>query len=63
MQLLFLLIQLVTLWSHPAGGTLNVRNFGAAGDGVTDDTRAINTALKAAHDQQASLYLDRKSVV
>lgn len=56
MQVLFLFIQLVTLWWHPAGGTLNVRNFGATGNGVTDDTQAINTALKAAHDQQASLY-------
>jgi hypothetical protein len=64
MQIFLLLIQLISLWGspaaggrqHPLGGTLNVKNFGAMGDGVTDDTHAINTALKAAHDQQASLY-------
>lgn len=56
MKLLLLFIQLLTFGWHPTQGTLNVRDFGAMGDGVTDDTQAINTALKAAHDQQASLY-------
>ena len=56
MRLLLLLIQLATLWWHPTQGTLNVHDFGATGDGVTDDTQAINKALKAAHDEQASLY-------
>ena len=62
MKLVFLLIQLATLWWHPTQGTqatqgtLNVRDFGAMGDGVTDDTQAINKALKAAHDQQSDLY-------
>jgi hypothetical protein len=48
---------MVWLW-HPVqgAGTLNVRNYGAKGDGVTDDTQAVNLALKAAHDQQANLY-------
>lgn len=50
------LLPLLLLWFHSFGGTLNVRNYGAKGDGVTDDTQAINTALKAAHDQQADLY-------
>jgi len=55
-HLLFLIINLATFLWRPAQGTLNVHDFGAAGDGVTDDTQAINKALQAAHDQQASLY-------
>jgi hypothetical protein len=56
MQFLVLLIHLATFWWHPAGGTLNVHDYGATGDGVTDDTQAINTAFLAAQSQQASLY-------
>lgn len=36
--------------------SLNVRDYGARGDGVTDDTQAINQAFKAAHEQQANVY-------
>lgn len=35
---------------------LNVQTFGATGNGVTDDTRAINTALAASHTQSKNLY-------
>jgi hypothetical protein len=35
---------------------LNVRDFGATGDGQTDDTKAINQALSAAHAKATSLY-------
>jgi len=35
---------------------LNVHDFGATGDGSTDDTKAINTALTAAHAQGKSLF-------
>jgi Pectate lyase superfamily protein len=35
---------------------LNVQNYGAKGDGVTDDTNAINSALAAAHEQKTSLF-------
>lgn len=37
-------------------GSLNVKDFGATGNGVTDDTKAINSALAAAHTQGKSLY-------
>lgn len=35
---------------------LNVRDFGATGDGTTDDTRAINAALKTAASKKKDLY-------
>jgi hypothetical protein len=37
-------------------GVLNVHDYGAAGDGRTDDSRAINNALAAAHTQGKNLY-------
>ncbi|HVS95567.1 MAG TPA: glycosyl hydrolase family 28-related protein [Puia sp.] len=54
MGLFFLLLIRTFLFSAPP--SLNVHDFGAKGDGVTDDTQAINQALQAAHDQQASVY-------
>ena len=38
-------------------GVLNVRNFGAKGDGVTDDTAAIQAALNAYPNGQRIIYL------
>src|ERR1700744_6242209 len=37
-------------------GAYSVRDFGATGDGQTDDTQAINLALKRAHDEGHDLY-------
>jgi polygalacturonase len=40
-------------WSHPGSGGIagvyDVRGFGAAGDGITLDTDAVNQAIDAAH--------------
>ena len=54
MGLYLLLLIRTLLFSAPP--SLNVHDFGATGDGVTDDTQAINKALQAGHDQQANVY-------
>jgi len=44
--------------SQPAHHThLNVRDFGAAGDGKTDDSRAIQNALNAAGEVQGAVFI------
>lgn len=47
------------------GASLNVKDFGAVGDGVTDDTAAFNSAIAAlnADDDPAVLILDGVFVV
>ncbi|CAB4327644.1 glycosyl hydrolase family 28-related protein [Brucella sp. 191011898] len=37
--------------------TLNVKQFGAAGDGISDDTDAINNAFTASWHRRARLYI------
>ena len=53
---MYLILSLFLLWFRPAPPSLNVHDYGAKGDGVTDDTQAINQALQAGHDQQANVY-------
>lgn len=38
---------------------VNVRDFGARGDGVTDDTRAITTAMEAASGSDGTVYFPK----
>src|SRR5579872_785038 len=54
MRILFLFLLRILLL--PAQQTVNVRDFGATGDGSTDDTQAINKAFKAAAGQHANVY-------
>jgi putative cofactor-binding repeat protein len=55
---LFLITVCFFLFLAPVAGQkfLNIRDFGATGDGKTDDAAAINRALKAAHGQVKNLY-------
>ncbi len=44
-------------WSPPPGaGILNVRDFGAVGDGKTDDTKAIRKAMNAMGERQTLFF-------
>jgi hypothetical protein len=54
MHLVFLFL---SIWSSLLAPSLNVRDYGAKGDGVTDDTQAINQCLQAAKAQQANVYI------
>lgn len=41
--------------------TINVRDFGAKGDGVTDDTKAFIRALREFEQRGGSLYIPKGS--
>jgi hypothetical protein len=43
-------------WRRLLSGPFNVKWFGAAGDGATDDTSPINAAIRAASSRQATLF-------
>jgi len=48
--------------SHPASDFISVKNYGAKGDGVTDDTVAIQAAMNAVSSPQI-LYFDHGAYV
>ena len=39
-----------TKWTGGSGYTANVKDFGAVGDGVTDDSEAVQSALNSVRD-------------
>lgn len=45
-----------TLWANRAEGVFNVRDFGATGDGATDDTTAIQAALNGLPADGGTLF-------
>jgi pectate lyase-like protein len=53
---LFIILLLVGAHSARANTPLSVTSYGATGDGSTDDTQAIRSALAAAASQGKSLY-------
>lgn len=53
--MIHLVWQILLCW-WMSSNTLNVKNYGAVGNGITDDTNAIQTALTAANSQNKNLY-------
>lgn len=56
MNFIHLIFLSLLLFFSSTTNTLSVKDFGATGNGTTDDTNAINTALAAAHTQAKSLF-------
>jgi nitrous oxidase accessory protein NosD len=54
---------LITFSSFVSGSTLNVLNYGAQGDGVTDDTQAINDCISDANPGDTIYFPGSASIV
>jgi len=55
MILLLLILRTMTIAEQPS--QVNVRDYGAKGDGVTDDTAAFQTALNAVADKGGTVFV------
>jgi hypothetical protein len=55
-SLFYMILCCLVFQATVSGQSVNVKKFGARGDGKTDDAPAINRALKAAHDQKKGVY-------
>ncbi|MGG1514143.1 glycosyl hydrolase family 28-related protein [Paenibacillus oryzisoli] len=53
---ILLVLFLIYKYFHPTPTILNVKDFGAKGDGISDDTRSIQTALDAGTKKKLSIY-------
>ncbi len=51
----YLVLILGLIWGS-ASNTLSVKDYGATGNGTSDDTRAINSCLAAAHAQSKNVF-------
>ncbi len=55
--LAFFFLAIATTDAQPTPAPLNVRNFGAVGNGVADDTNALNNTIAAAQAKHLSVYV------
>lgn len=57
MSRVYLRYLLLVFLSSPAGATVNVKNYGAQGNGISDDTAPLNSAFSAACAASEDVYI------